>query len=76
MTGAEHYAKSLEALEVARIAYEDGQGFDRDFHLRVADIHATLALVQATLATGEYADWDASEPVKMPETIHADPAYL
>lgn len=69
MTGSEHYAKAEHLLLSWQNEYaKAGDAGDKPKMdildqmgpgvLGAAQVHATLALVQATLAVTEYADWD------------------
>lgn len=62
MTGAEHVEQAEHWLEEAKGFNSSGDETYPMYCIGIADVHATLALVQATLATGEYADWDAPQP--------------
>ena len=61
MTGAEHYARAEQLLADADADLT--QDYEVAAEMRqAAQVHATLALTQATLATFEAADWDRKEP--------------
>jgi hypothetical protein len=65
MTGAEHYKEAEGFLADLRTAIKSKEQIDPSkvtIGLRMAQVHATLALAQATLVGMEVTDWDAPVP--------------
>lgn len=70
MTGAEHYKEAEDTLEQVK-AGEFAEEKTENLWVSMAQVHAILALVQATLVQFEKEDWE--KPV---ETADVSPAYL
>lgn len=70
-SGAEHFAMAeqlllatdqLRATHLFKAALSSDAAAALSVTFSRAQVHATLALAQATLAVTEYADWDSPEP--------------